>query len=320
MAASTAQKFGRSATLLLTHAQSSSGALDLSNLRFNFRVLARDQETPNVAYVRVYNPTAQTVKEIQAEYDGVVLSVGYGDNAGQIFKGTVKQFVRGKERNVDNFLEIRAADGDLGYNFGFANKTLEAGTTQKQEFDALCESLGYPADPRAEDYIAKTGGILPRGKVLFGLARAYMRDLASTVGARWSIQNGVVTLVPLDNYLSGEPIAVNSATGMVGVPEATDQGIRIEMLLNPNVQVGQAVKLNNADITEVVVKDMMGFFFPTFTGFTPYAQLDRTNDGLYRVIVVEHEGDTRDQAWYTRLICLSIDPSSPSAPVQPYGG
>ena len=314
MALPSGAQFGRNAQLLLVN---DNQALDLSNLRFRFTIEAADVETPNVAFIRAYNLNDVTVKQAINEYSGVVIGAGYDGNPGTIFKGTVKQFHRGKEKNVDNFLDIFAADGDLAYNFGFANSNLPAGSTNQGRFNNLVSALGVPADPTAPSFLSNTGGILPRGKVLFGLARDYMRDLATSNNARWSIQDGVVTLIPLTGYLPGEAVELNSATGMLNVPVATDQGIRVQSLLNPKLRVGGRIILNNKDITATTIKQQ---FFPGYTDFNLVANVDPSADGTYRIIVIEHSGDTRDIEWYTNMICLSVDPSSPAdQSVLPFG-
>lgn len=307
-------QFGRSGQLLLTN---DSQALDLSNLRFKFHTQAADVETPNTVIIRVYNLSEQTTKQAIAEYSGVVLSAGYGNEAGVIFKGTVKQFRRGKESNVDRYLDIFAADGDVAYNFSVLNTTLKSGSSDVQRFNTIVQAFGLPADPQAPSYLSNTGGILPRGAVLFGMARSAMRDLANSNNVRWSIQNGVVTLIPLTGYLPGIAVKLNSATGLIGVPEATDQGITVQCLLNPAIRVGGQVVINNKDITTTTIKQQ---FFPGYTDLNLIATVNSETDGAYRVIVIEHVGDTRGQEWYTNLVCLSVDQSSPAdSSVLPYG-
>src|SRR5712664_721266 len=218
------QQFGRVATLLLFNQQCE--GLYLSELRFNFEVVAADVETPNTATIRVYNLSSQTIDLAIQEFSSVVLQAGYEGNVGEIFRGTVKQFRRGKERNIDSFLDIYAADTDPAYNFGFVSTSLQAGSSssdrvaqiidgmQKAQDDAEASIHASAAkqaitlDPAASEYLDKNGGILPRGKVFYGLGRSYMRDLATTIKARWSIQNGVVTIIPLDSYISDDPIVI----------------------------------------------------------------------------------------------------------------
>ena len=62
------------------------------------------------------------------------------------------------------------------------------------------------------------GIILPRGKVMFGMMKAELSKLAANNGVRWSIQGGVMTLVPVTGYLPGQAVQINSATGMIGTP------------------------------------------------------------------------------------------------------
>lgn len=327
MSATSTVQFGRAASLLLVNGTE---ALDLSNLRFRFRVEAADIETPNTARIRVYNPSPERVKQATFEFNNVILQAGYGTNPGQIFKGTIKQFRYGKETNVDTFLDIFAADGDLAYNFGLVSASTPANSTSQQRINQLLAALQngenqvaqvvgqnptqLQLDPNVAKILSNYGGILPRGKVQFGLARSYLRDLANSAGARWSIQNGVLTLVPLDSYLPGEAIAVNTMTGMIGIPEATDQGVTVRMLLNPAIRVGHLIQLNNADITTTQIKQQ---FFPGYKDFNLIATVDTSTDAYYRVVVVEHEGDTRDQPWYTDVICLLVNPDVQS--VAAYG-
>jgi hypothetical protein len=281
--------------------------LDLSNLRFRFEVRASDVETPNTLVVRVYNLADETQNKIIKEYNKVTLTAGYvNGNKANIFQGDIKQFYFGRERNVDKFLEIRAGDGDQAYNFAIINQTFPAGTSDQQTLAALAGAMSLPVAKSADGFLT-TGGILPRGKTLFGLARIHMRDLAKKNNCRWSIQNGVVTLVPNTGYISGQAVQINSSTGMIGTPEQTDNGIIVRCFLNPSIQIGQAVQINNRDINQANIKSQ---FWPTYT--SQYYPATVSNDGFYRVLVTEHFGDTRGQGndWYTELTCLDIDISN----------
>ena len=287
-----------------------SAGLDLSNLRLRFEVRANDVETPNTAVVRVYNLASDTVNSIIAEYDTVTLTAGYVEGPqANIFQGDIKRFYFGKEKNVDSYLEICAGDGDLAYNRSVINQTFPAGVTDQQTLSALASSMGLPVAQSANGYLT-LGGVLPRGKTLFGMARIHMRDLANDNDCRWSIQNGVVTLVPNTGYLPGQAIEINSATGMIGTPEQTDNGIIVRCLLNPLIKIGQAVKINNSDINQASLRSNFG---PGYR--QQYYPATISNDGLYRVLVAEHVGDTRatGESWYTELVCLDIDPSSPAS-------
>ena len=325
--------FGRSIGLFVTQPGGTT-ALALSNqddptkqLRIKFEITASDTETPNVARIRVYNLSNQTTAEVISEYSRVILNAGYGNNPGTIFQGTVKQYRKGKEGNLDSFLDIFAADGDLAYNAAVRNSSHPPGATAEQRITHFVASFQQQDPTITVDKNANLflGGVLPlpRGKVMFGMAKSQMRDLADTANCRWSFQQGVLTLIPNEGYLPGIPIEINSATGMIGAPEATEQGITVRTLLNPNIKVGGAIKLNNGDITATVGAG--GKPPLTFDSWASqqafFANLNTGNDGLYRVLVIEYKGDTRDVEWYSDLVCLSINqsPQPGTTSVLPFG-
>lgn len=282
--------------------------LDLSTLHFKFSITAADEQSPNAAVIRVYNLAEDTVATVLKEFNRVILNAGYENGSfGVIFDGLIKQFRRGKENATDTYLDILAADGDLGYNFGIVNSTTRAGSTPRQRIDEVCKEMGIPLG-YAPDALDATGGILPRGKVRFGMARAQLRTEARTLGSTWSIQNGRVNVVPLRSYLDNgqEAVVLTSKTGMVGIPEQTDQGILVRCLLNPRIIIGGLIKIDNASINKMQQNSIVPF--DQWTGIQLPAKT--ANDGYYRVFVVEHTGDTRGMEWYSDVTCLAFDKSS----------
>jgi hypothetical protein len=299
----------------ISETPNTSFGIDLSQLRFRFEVRASDVETPNTLVVRVYNAAQQTVNSITKEFDTVTLTAGYQNgNKGTIFQGNIKQTFEGRERNVDRYLDIMAGDGDIAYTQGVVNQTFPANTTTAQEFAAYVASVastGLTAAVSAPGILNETGGTNPknlRGKTVFGMFRLAMGDLAQRVNARWSIQNGVVTLIPITGYLPGQAVQINSATGMIGTPEQTEGGIMIRCYLNPLIRIGQLVQINQGDINQNTLNKQM---FPSYT--SQFYPATTTHDGFYRVLVHEMNGDTRGNEWYSELTCLAADISSPVA-------
>lgn len=307
----------RKANLVLTKG---STGIDLSEMQFEFRIKAQDTETPNTCAIRVHNLSDATVKTIKGEFSEIRLQAGYetSSNYGEIFVGTIKQFRTGKDaaNNVNSYLDIFASDADINYNFGFVNQTVAGGTTDEDVAKAIAQAMNIPLDPNAGGFL--TGGIRPRGKTLIGLGRAYMRDIARTHNVRWSIQNGMLTLVPLTGYLPGEIVVLNSQTGLIGRPEQTDNGIDIRCLLNPKLQVGGRVQIDQASINQTSINPG-GSGFPQYGAPIPLLA-SVTADGIYRVLAVEYQGDTRGGPWYSDITGLSVDPSvAPGVSVQAYG-
>lgn len=296
-------QYKRKCTLVVTEGEK---GLDLSELRITFATQQQDVESPSNVLIRVHNLADDTEKRIRGEFSRVTLQAGYDAAFGVIFQGQIKQFGMGRVDAKNKYLDLLCADGDEAYNFAYVNKTLAAGSNARDEVNAA----GAAMKPHGIDmgYIADaTGGVLPRGKVLFGLARASMRRAARNMGTSWTINNGQVNVVPLDGYLPGEAVALNSQTGMIGVPQQTENGLIVTCLLNPKIVVGGLIQINERDINRVIGApgNTANVAYNTYTGVQRLATT--TFDGFYRVIVAEHRGDTRGQEWYTTMTCLAVN-------------
>lgn len=284
--------------------------MDLSQMRIHFKVRQFDSESPNNAEIRIYNLSRSKIDQIIEEFREVTLEAGYQFNLGVIFKGTVKWVRVGREpNNVDTYLDLLCADGDIPYNQAFIAKSVMAGATAKDRIDEITKSMQEKGLGASPTVVMKetTGGILPRGKVLFSMAKVAMRKEAEALASSWSIQNGELVLLPNDEFIPGEAIVLTGHSGLIGRPEQTLDGIRAKCLINPKIKIGQLVKLDNASINQQVSVDN-----PANVAYDSYSNLqflaNLSTDGLYRVYVCEYEGDTRAVPWYCDLTLLAVDP------------
>lgn len=299
-----------------------SGALsgrDLSALQFRFQVTQHDIQTPNVAVIRVYNLSDSTSQQIQEEFTSVILQAGYQDGPyGVVFNGAIKQVRRGRENAVDSYLDILAADGDEALNFAVTNQSLAAGSTPQDQLNAHADAFAQYKVTQGT-MPAFTSTALPRGKAIYTMARDAMRDFAASQGCSYSVQNGKLTLIPLDGFKPGEAVVINSQTGMVGVPEQTEDGITVTSLMNPNLAIGCKLRINEKDINQAAAASS-GVNLNLPTGTTNSADVANAqflrglpgigkDDGVYRIYVINHHGDTRGNDWYSEIVCLSIDPT-----------
>lgn len=306
------QQYLRKCGLVVT--EGSSG-LVLDEMRIQFKVTQQDVNAPNTAEIRVFNLKDSTAQAIQNEYQQVALQAGYeGGNFGKIFSGTIKQVRRGRLNATDTFVDIYSADGDKAYNFAVVNKSLAAGSSLADRAKAVGEAT-QPMGTKMGDTSGLTGGILPRGRVLFALGREEMDNIAESGNVSWSIQDGVITLIQDTGYLPGEAVVLNAKSGLIGVPEATNAGIQVRCLLNPLLRIGTRLQIDNRSITNTTIKQQA---YPRYTDINFNASLSA--DGFYRALVIDHEGDNRGNPWYSTITCLAVDASSQASnSVQAYG-
>jgi hypothetical protein len=296
------QQWIRRASLVLVEG---SDGLDLSDMHFKFQIAQGDFESPNNASIRVYNLKEETVKKIQGEYSHVIVQAGYEGNYGVLFDGTVKQFHIGRESATDSYLDILAADGDIAYNYGIVNGSVAAGATPKEIIDLASKQAGIGVSYFP---VSLTGRELIRGKVLYGMWRDVMRSVVGSLGATWSIQNGQVQIIPLQGYLPGEAVVLDSLSGLIGIPELMEEGLKVQTLINPRIKPGTLIKIDNSRINKLVEKSSLPVPYNSWFVILRIAKVSA--DGLYRVYAIDHAGDTRGDEWYSNITALAVDSSA----------
>jgi hypothetical protein len=300
-------------------------ALDFSDFQFKFMVRRGDIQTPNNVLIRIYNVAEATASKIQKEFTQLILSAGYEGNFGIIFKGTIKYVYKGHESNVDSYVDVVAADGDSAYNFAVVNTSLAAGSVPTDHYGVILNAMQvYGISAATTNQLEDNAG-LPRGKVFYGMARDKARILANSTGTSWSIQDSKLQFILQTSYLPGDPVKLTSATGLVGFPEQTQNGIRIRTLLNPSIKIGTRVQIDNASVQQFHFDiGLSGALQQGVNGQSPLVP-SLAADGMYKTLIAEHTGDTRGNEYYSELTCIGVNASIPlslveKAGVQPYVG
>lgn len=284
--------------------------LDLSQFRIKFSVKRSDSPVPNTADIIVYNVDFESALRIQREFTQVTLQAGYPGNFGVIFQGNIRQVIIGRESATDTFINIIAGDGDRAYNFAIVNTSLAKGSKASDQINTAITAMtekgvteGFVDDLPVNE--------LPRGKVMFGSAKKFLRNIAKTTERSWSIQDGKVNFVYRTAYLPGEQVVITSKTGMIGTPQQTNEGVNVKCLLNPNIQIAGRVYLDNENIQiQKLNLEQIAAARGDVKAINALQPRKLNASGSYRVYVLEHQGDTRGTEWYTSLICLDIDISA----------
>ncbi|RQZ27472.1 hypothetical protein DIE16_31355 [Burkholderia sp. Bp9090] len=298
------QQWLRSAQLVI--GDNAGNGLDLSQLHITFSVKGATTQTMKQASVRIYNAAPTTLLRIQQEFTRISLSAGYESDGTegimQIFAGSISKIRQGRQNATDTFIDMDCFDSDQAYNWSVTNATLAAGWSPDDMHRTLSQSVGlYGVNAGLKPTLPQVK--LPRGRVLYGMTRDHLRGLANFVGCDWNLQDGQLNLVPWNGYLPGEALVLSPSTGLIGTPDLTIEGIIVRCLLNPRIKSGMRIQIDNSYITDTVVK-------------TPVTQQDIAMPsldprGIYKVLYVVHNGDTRGQSWQTEMVCAAIDGTQP---------
>lgn len=267
-------------------------------LRIRFSVTQIDNSRPNVCNIIVTNPAPSSVKAFMQERGKISLSAGYPGSIATIFKGEIIQARSGREDITDTYLHIMARSMDRARNYAVVNQALAAGHTYRDRIDVAVKAM--------REYGIEVGHIgnlgnkkFPRNYICFGMAKDLLREVCEGAGASWSIQNGRFQVVKNDQTLPNARVVLNSDTGLIGRPVQTIQGVEGRCLLNPMLIPAGQVEINEKSIEQAEIN-------PGFQGERFNANIQRiAADGVYKLYVVEHAGDTRGLEFYTDFIGIA---------------
>lgn len=262
----------------------SGGGIDVSALRCLFSCEKAMTATPNFSQITIYNLNQDTISSIQAG-DTVVLEAGYeGGNFGMIFTGQIVQPYTQKEGGTDIALVLLVQDGDEYLNSAFTAETVGKNATQA-DIVKICTRQGASTGLITEE-LPKTR--LARGKVLFGKSAAYVKKIAMRSKGQFYVEDGKVNIVAASDYDESTAVELNPSTGLIGIPSQTDDGVSGQCLINPSIKLNTLLYINSSLVTSKKVST-------TDVSATTKAV---NADGVYRVVKLTYEGDTRGDAWY----------------------
>lgn len=279
------RQFGRKYKITVV---SGTTGIDVSDMRCKFEIKKQWAQQPNMSTLTIYNLSANTENAIIQGADSIRIEAGYDEGPyGEIFSGNIIQFVRGKEDSTTFYLKILSLDGDNFFNFGTVAFSLGRGMGLRQQVEQIASNSSIPAtvgDISGADESQK----LSRGKVFFGAAKDYVRDIGKSANAIVGIESGALVVQKVTGTPAGQAVELNAQTGLIGFPSQTDLGVSCKCLINPQIVLAGLIKLNNSTINQKEIS--IGQFLRPLSA-----------DGVYRIIALTTRGDTRGQDWYQEI-------------------
>lgn len=277
-------------------------ALDISNLRCTFQAQHYALNYPNICQLTVYNLNAQTENAIIQEGYRLTVTAGYKNNPGQIFDGDIVMCTRSRQNGTDMVLNILAMDGGEFFQFGFSNFCLQKGQSARDVVKHIANTASTPINI---GYVSPALDSMKFSKsfAAHGKASESLDDIAKSINGTWFIEGGKLYVVAYSDSaaklpLGKQAVVLTPETGLLGNPQQQGQGVQARSLLNPAIQLYGLVNIPNVYITEqmVNISDYSSGISMKYS-LDPYA--------IYRVISVNHNGDTRGNAWYSDIVTVS---------------
>jgi len=279
-------------------------ALDVSHLRCVFKTQQTTGTAVTIGTLVVYNMNASTEGDVIREGFQVIIQAGYQTGQyGEIITGDIVQVIRNRENGIDYRLEILFLKGTLNFDTNYVRATIAAGATPRDIITQIAKTATNPIEiNKINSSIPNTP--LPRGKVIYGTVGKYYRDIAVMHDAAYYMDdnNQLLFYKNSDEIPQSKELVLTPATGLVGTPSYSDNGIQISMLMDARVKLGTMIKIDNSIIQE----QLISINATTGMGQNQLSQKTQFDeDGEYQVFSVQHEGDTYGNEWYTKVVGIS---------------
>lgn len=265
-------------------------AFDVSELRCSFEIVKTAYLEANQSILTIYNLNPDDENKLIQQGQRIIIEAGYnGSQYGMIFSGNIIQPLRSKENGVDYLLTLVSMDSDRYAAYGLIGVSLVAEQTSRDAVNAL---ITKSSQEIGRGFITDTTIKYPRGKVMFGMSKNFLAQIAKSENATYYTEDGKVNIVAPQDVEQGQILHFGPESGLIGTPTQTEMGIECKVLLNPQVTINTLFHIDNKKIENY-----------RYTPGQPVRSLD--SEGIYRVIKLAHIGDTRSNEWYTQIEAIS---------------
>ena len=267
----TKKLFGRSFLLELGNSEQT---LCIDALRIKFKIKRGAVKSPDTATFDIYGLNDAHRNLIISQFNQVRFSAGYGQ-LGLLYHGEIL-FSSATRNGNDIVLQVTAGDGLTDYSKAMMSTVLKPGADDKTIIQECLNSMSNITATEVDVLASKK---LTRSCVLFGRTRRHMSVSAANQKRDWLIHNTSTLRMTLPETASDEIVLLSEESGMINAPERTKDGVLVECLINPRIQLGSHIALQSKVNPDV--------------------------NGELKVIYNEMIGDTTGKDWYMKLTCAN---------------
>lgn len=272
-----------------------------SGLRVSFSVEKNSIGSANKSKVEIYNLATQSRQSI-GKATVIRLNVGYNGLTDTLITGIVHpKGLASKRSGGDIITTMEIGDGESAIMLNRLDKAYPPGTTLATVLGDLGTAMSIPVDGSPVGVSAGISLGIPnitfgRGLSLTGTCRESLNMLLKNYGLTWSVQNGALSIIPLQAHHGATAIVVSSgvsanpygpssfslreSTGLLGTPSTNGNFTEFTALLNPRLVPNALVQLKSEN-----------------TALNKF----------YKIMSAHYEGDTHDSKWQVKCQCVPIN-------------
>ena len=225
-----------------------------------------DSDEPPSGTVTIYNLKVDTQNALRiaaSESRSITVAAGYGDVTPIIFTGNINKSEFKREEVVHkSTLRLTSMANTAHKGSGITNRTYQKGTTVRRVFSDI---VGIDMGIRIGRLTAVPPELTFPYKLTYsGPSRGILNDVAEFARVSWYEENGAIHVNKPGSHRTDIPALViraprdgDNGTGLIGIPQTTEEGISLECLLEPHATLGGVVQLYSSatgDVEGKIVK------------------------------------------------------------------
>jgi len=268
----------------------SDDAFEIQNdlqVQFDISKSTDNKKRTNSAAIEITNLNPDQLKLLDTDYTAAALSVGYRDTGTfkRIFGGQVTH-VSTRKNGTDLVTQLQLGSGYTELNDETLNDIVPPGSTVKEVAETLRKAL--PGVSRGVYNGTNLNNEILYGYPLMGSPKEMLDELADKYALDWQVDDDVLYVKNNDranNENFNEAYVISAYTGLLEnayrvsgdrkrskKDKAKKPGIQMKILLNPDINAGDIIRLEDTYIT-----------------------------GWFRVDSLRHRGGYRSREWVTEI-------------------
>jgi len=201
-------------------------------------------KSSNKGKVSVYNLSEDSRSFIEKSEDLMKLEAGYGGNYSVLYLGDIKK-VEHSRSGPDVITTLECGDGEKKLADSHIEISLGPDAKANQVINAAVDALGIARGViKGIPQTAFKNGFSFSGKVSDLLDRMSKKE-----ELEWSIQDNALQIFPVGQDTGEIAVLLNDRTGLIGVPNKTEDGFVAKSLLNPDIIPGRQVQVESKFLT-----------------------------------------------------------------------
>lgn len=236
-------KFNRNYELSIQSNSDSNKFIQIQNpFTIEFSIVKNTLASANTASYTVYNLSREVVSDIhkdQYEFDllkNIKFRAGYGDSLTEISNTDAISIYTSKQKN-NIVTKLECYDGGHASVNATTDLKFDKGTPKKKIVRDILETL-RPSGISV-GAIGSIEGSIKRGNSYSGNSADILDEIT---GGGFFMDNGKAYVMGDSEYRADRnPFVINSGSGLIGSPTKENTFVKLEILFEPNIVIGQEV-------------------------------------------------------------------------------